>query len=220
MNNGILLVEGESDQRFYTRLCQKLDLKAKVTVAPPRQVGGCYDTKGGVFNLLPTLLKQMQDGVIKRLAVSVDADHITAHGMGCQKTLETFASIVAEFGYSRIPAHERLNGFVFRHDDGLANIGLWVMPDNQADGMLEDWVKLVVRSEERPLLERITEICDEMRDLTKFKPIHRSKAEVSMWLACQDPPGHELGACIGRGLFNLDHTSVRAMLCWMKAVFP
>lgn len=74
MNDRLLLVEGESDKSFFEEICKTLGLHYIVTVALPKSVGGSYNTKEGVFNHLPNLLKQLCDAQITRLAVVVDAD--------------------------------------------------------------------------------------------------------------------------------------------------
>jgi hypothetical protein len=58
----ILLVEGESDRGFFEEVCKSLGLDARVQVAPPKELGETRNTKGAVFNILPSLLKQLADG--------------------------------------------------------------------------------------------------------------------------------------------------------------
>jgi len=74
MTDHILLVESESDRSFFKEVCKTLGLHSNVKVAPPKDVGGSYNTKEGVFNHLPVLLNQLGDASITRLAVVVDDD--------------------------------------------------------------------------------------------------------------------------------------------------
>lgn len=74
MTDRILLVEGESDRSFFVEVCKNLGLQTSVIVAAPKNVGGSHNTKEGVFNHLPTQLKQLGDASITHLAIVVDAD--------------------------------------------------------------------------------------------------------------------------------------------------
>ena len=103
-------------------------------MAPPRELGGKSNTKGSVFAILPTILKQLPDGTIRRLAVIVDADHPENNGMGYGKTLDEFTRIAGEVGYTRTFPKGLRGGILFRHNDGLSDLGLWIMPDNRMDG--------------------------------------------------------------------------------------
>jgi hypothetical protein len=98
----ILLVEGASDKLLFSVICEFTKIDPVITVVPPREIGRVQNSKGGVFTVLPTLLNQLPDGKIKRLAIIVDADHPENHGMGYRKTLEEFSGLVREAGYNRI----------------------------------------------------------------------------------------------------------------------
>ena len=43
MADHMLLVEGEADKNFFEQVCKTLELHTRVTVAPPRDVGGSID---------------------------------------------------------------------------------------------------------------------------------------------------------------------------------
>jgi hypothetical protein len=70
----ILLVEGESDKLLFTVVCDLAKLDPIIKVALPSEIGKTSDSKGGVFTVLPTLLNQLPDGEVPRLAIVVDAD--------------------------------------------------------------------------------------------------------------------------------------------------
>jgi hypothetical protein len=57
-----------------------------VRISSPREFGGSFDTKGAIFNTVPTLLEQMADGHLVHLAVVVDSDS-PQDGGGQQATL-------------------------------------------------------------------------------------------------------------------------------------
>ena len=78
----LLLVEGESDRSFFEQVFTLLNLRASIHVAPPRDVGGRFNTKEGLLNHLPILLAQLADGRLKRLSVVLDADFVANSALG------------------------------------------------------------------------------------------------------------------------------------------
>jgi len=213
----ILVVEGTSDQTFFERLCDALGLSATVKVAPPRALqAGAHNSKQGVFNYLPTLLRQLDDGEVRRLGVVVDADSPPNGGFAPTQALAT--RTLAPFGYSLKTGQPA--GLVYAHDDGLADVGVWVMPDNQNTGMLEDWAKQCLHRQEHALFAHALESVQTLPEPPKFKPLQRSKAEVATWLAWQARPGHGLDRAIDDGLFDLESHGYRQLCAWLQQVFP
>lgn len=125
----ILLVEGEADKSFFKRLCKNLSLDTSVQVALLKEVGGEYNTKHGVINHLEFLLPQLEDGQVTNIGAVVDADYIE-FGSGIEKTIELVSKVLASSDYelAKYLPQENKKGIYFRHPDGLADFGLWIMP--------------------------------------------------------------------------------------------
>ena len=185
----ILLVEGEADRAFFEQICRNIGLDTSIRVAPPKDLAGSHNTKEGVFNHLPVLLAQLADGQITRLAVVVDADN-TINGGGYSSAIDRMSKIVAPFGF--LQATDTTVGILFKHGDGLADFGFWVMPNNADEGMLEDWIKQSIHPDEKGLFGHAESVVSALPQPQKFKAIHRSKAEVATWLAWQKQPGMAL----------------------------
>lgn len=213
----ILVVEGEADRSFFEEFCRQLGLDAKVQVAEPRALhASAYNSKNGLFNLLGQLLKQLEDGHIESLAAVVDAD-AKAHGGGFQSTVVQASTVLQPFGYTLISSQH--GGLIYSHDDGLADFGLWVMPDNASDGMLEDWLKQCAAPAEQALLARAVSIVGSLPQPTKFKPLHLSKAEVATWLAWQKTPGQGLHLSVRDQLLDTGCLEYMKLSAWLAHVF-
>jgi len=210
-----LLVEGEVDRSFFEEVCKTLGLHEIVTVAPPKDIGGSHNSKEGVFNLLPNLLNQLGDAQITRLAVVVDADS-EDNGGGYHRAIDRVTEIVEPYGFTLRP--NSVGGIIFQHNDGLADFGLWVMPNNYDEGMLEDWIKRCVHSNENKLFTHAQEVVDTL-PLTKFKPIHISKAEVATWLAWQKQPGHGLYRAVEDQLIDMDSKLFLELKDWLTHIY-
>lgn len=178
----ILLVEGDADRNLFAQLCKSLPFSPEIRVASPRDLNlESRDGKQAVLKQVSILLKDFADletGSQRRLAVVIDADYKAEGGLGYQKTLEQFVNIVGERGFMLVSDSSNTPGLIFRHSDGLPDLGLWVMPNNDNDGMLEDWIKDCIHQDEKPLFTHAESIVEALNP-KRFKPIHLSKAEVA-----------------------------------------
>lgn len=213
----ILLVEGKSDEAFYNEVFKKINIKASVKVAPPRSLGGQANNKEGVFSLLPALLKQLTDGSLSRLAVVVDADFVAAHGLGFARTLERLTAILRGFGFDAVQ-RPGVSGFLFTHAEGFHDVGVWIMPNNRDDGMLEDWIKLSLDPAEQNLFTQAVNSCAALK-APKFKPIHKIKANVATWLSWQAAPGRGMEYSIQENLVDWTSPSGQHLVSWLVHVF-
>ena len=111
------------------------------------------------------------------------------------------------------------SGILYKHSDGLADFGLWIMPDNQNEGMLEDWIKTCVSQNEQTLFQQAQDV---VKDITnpKFSSHLTSKAEVATWLAWQKQPGHGLYAAIKDQLLDNESSLFKDLKDWLLKVFP
>ncbi|MDM5179365.1 hypothetical protein PO883_19420 [Massilia sp. DJPM01] len=216
-STSILVVEGKSDEAFYTELCSSLAIKASIKVAPPKALGGRANNKEGVFSLLPSMLNQLADGSLARLALVVDADFASEHGLGFVRTYERVTNIVSHFGFSPI-RRPNINGLLFQNSDGLHDIGLWIMPNNRDEGMLEHWIKASIVPGETQLMQDVEKIIDKLA-APKFKALHQIKAEVATWLALQEFPGRGMESAVKEKL--LDETSLPflQLVSWIKHIY-
>ncbi|MCK5720641.1 MAG: hypothetical protein KAH84_11950 [Thiomargarita sp.] len=213
----ILLVEGTSDKSFFEKICKNLSLDATVKVTPPKDIGGTHNSKGGVLNQIPILLPQLNDGQKTNIAAIVDADYIR-HGSGYQKTIEQIAKILNDFDFQLKTDIPNKNGLYFENSDGLPDFGLWVMPDNKQEGMLEDWIKSCIKDDENSLFQHAS---DTVHNLShpKFKPHLTTKAEIATWLAWQKTPGHGLYSAINDKLLDEDSIIYQNLCRWLKDIF-
>ena len=216
MSKRILLVEGEADKSFFKEVCKILKLHTKVEVAPPKGIGGSHNNKEGVLNHLnKVLIKQVGDAEITRLAIIIDADSVV-NGGGYKCAIDRVAKIVHPYGFTLVS--NPVGGVIFQHDDDLADFGLWVMPNNCDEGMLEDWIKDCVHPDEKNLFAHAETVVDTLPQ-TKFKPIHISKAEVATWLAWQKKPGHGLYHAVEEQLIDINSELFKELSDWLNHIY-
>ncbi len=216
MSHKILLVEGENDQKFFRALFKVLGLDVDVKVNTPKDHGAERNGKMAAFALLEELIKQLFDGSVTHLAMVIDADY-SADSWGYSNTLKHIKKRMAHSNYNDpIILH---SGLSFPHSDGLNDFGLWIMPDNASEGMLEDWIATAVKSSESPLLQHATEVVKNLPKPQKFKSIHTSKAKIATWMAWQKLPGEGLYYAIQNDLIDKENKSAKQLIAWLKHIY-
>ncbi len=219
----VLLVEGEADRSFFEQICKSLRLNPLIKPAAPKDYQNDYvqslrNTKQGVLNLLDNLLAELLDesAVTKCLAIVIDADYESVNGLGYEKTIEQVCKIAKHHDFAL--AETNSHGLCFKHDDEAAEFGLWIMPCNRDEGMLEDFIKVCVKTDERLLFNHAKNIVQAI-EAKKFASHHHSKAEVATWLAWQKKPGHGLYAVVRDDLLDVDHALFQELKSWLKQLF-
>lgn len=215
-----LLVEGEADKDFFRACCQHL--KLSVDVEPPTQFEAGGKGKDNALSILPGLIDNMADGLITRLGLVIDAD-FKATEKGFDEALIRVKNILESKDYDiKTPGRQPSSGFVFKHHDGLPDFGLWIMPDNRNDGLIEDFIKQSIATSDKELFKRAAKTVADLPKPTKFRTIHTSKAEVATWMAWQEMPGQKLAATVGkegRHLIDLNTGLPKLFLDWLRRVY-
>jgi hypothetical protein len=199
----VLLVEGKDDEHVLYRLRDHHQLPTTFVIKD----------KKGLDNLLETLDTELDAGGLERLGVIVDAD--TAPNTRWQSLRNIFALSDCPLPDQADP----LGTIVELSGRTLTRVGVWVMPDNAAEGMLEDFVRSLVPPGDI-LLKFAEECVDEVmaRD-RRFPEGHRSKALIHTWLSWQEQPGTPLGLAIKNSRMNPKAASVLPLKDWLRRLF-
>ena len=147
MQKSKLIVEGISDEYLFKKLCQKNGFNTvEIEVDTPSAFGG-IDTKQGVLNILQVVIKQLENSYIDRLGIIVDSDY-EADGGGIENTLRQIHNKIKDHGYPSSYKRFSNSGIYFESDIDLPKLGVWVMPNNINEGMLEDWMLSICHPDE------------------------------------------------------------------------
>ncbi len=109
-------------------------------------------------------------------------------------------------------------GFVFPHNDGLNPLGVWIMPDNSSEGMIEHMIANAVRQDETQLLQHAGTIVENLQN-PKFEDRHIIKAHVSTWLAWQERPGEGIDYAIEKDLIDYQAPCIQNLCHWLRQVY-
>lgn len=196
------MVEGNDDLHVVWALCEKFNVPQNFDVI----------SIDGLGNLAPQLNLRLKQSGITTIGVIVDADiEIQAR----------WREIISLFSSNEIllPDHLPETGLIV-HNTGQIRLGVWIMPDNRLDGMLEDFIAILVPEDDK-LLPEVKSNLDaiEHKRLHKYKLETKSKAVIHSWLACQVDPGTPLGLAITKKYLALESNSCHIFVNWLKNLY-
>lgn len=200
--NKKLLVEGNDDQHVIWALCEQFKINETFDV---------IDCEGieKLFEQIPVRLKQSN---IDTIGIIIDADSDLQLRWNNLKQLLNAQGIV-------LPEVLPESGLIIS-ELGRISIGIWIMPNNNLNGMLEDFINFLVPPEDTlfPIInENLNEI--ERKQLNKYKLIHKSKAIIHSWLSVQEDPGTPMGLSITKRYLTTDDNTCKKLIDWLSDLY-
>ena len=206
----ILLVEGKDDQHVVYAIRDSHEIDKNSFIIQEKQ---------GIDNLFEGLEVNLIEGssAIERIGIVIDADQDL--NAGWRKTL----NILRKAGYQNLPAQPEANGTIIGQDF-KPTFGVWIMPDNQIRGMLEDFLEFLVPDKDKnevwtKAVKCSQEILDEIEEEKRFSKIHLSKAQIHAYLAWQNEPGKPFGTSITAKYLQADNSQCEKFVEWLKHLF-
>ncbi len=204
VSGNLLLVEGVDDKHVVQHLGHKL---------APNLKFDCVD-RGGIDSLLKTIRLEVKSLDRHALGILADANDDVAHRwQAIDNMLREGTELLDErVGLPKAPI---VGGTII---SGPPRVGVWLMPDNEHSGELENFVAQLLPEGDPvwPLAEQFIEgIPHGHREFPRQKEL---RAKLYAWLATRRRPG-PMGTAIRAG--SLDATAPIAIRFadWLKALF-
>jgi hypothetical protein len=197
-----LLVEGNDDQHVIWALCDKFNIPETFDVID------C----GGNDKLTEQIPVRFKQSGIETIGIIIDADTEINNRWASIKTLLT------NQGFT-VPNDLPLTGLILRNANNTS-VGVWIMPNNNFNGMLEDFISFLVPKDDK-LLPIINSTLDdiEKKKLNKYASIHKSKAIIHSWLSWQEAPGTPMGLSITKRYLTTDEDTCSLLITWLSELF-
>ncbi len=201
----ILLVEGSDDEHVLKHICSSHDIPNLDEVKP----------HGGSTELL--------DSIPVRLRASNEDGDVVGIIIDADTSLEArWQSIRARFiqaGYENMPATPDSNGSIFESPDGslLPRAGIWIMPDNQTPGILEDFLRFLI-PQPNDLFDHVMDSVESIPNRL-FSDNDEPKAVIHTWLAWQEEPGKPYGTAITARFLDPNVPQVDILVSWLMRLF-
>lgn len=198
----VLLTEGKNDCHVVLALCKQHNVPESF---------GFYDCESDdrVLKKLSALIAGSEN--IETIGVVLDADNpnLLSKWNSLSVRLQKEGYVVPEFPLEH-------GTILAKHDK--PTVGIWLMPDNHVDGMLEDFCHQLI---DKPSLEYASQcvIDAKQNEFTNFLENHFSKAVIHTFLAWQDVPGMPLGQAITARALNGDQAIAVDFSNFLKRLF-
>ena len=205
-----LLVEGTTDQQVIPYL---MEANGVDWPDPPDDPVHIYDYGSASEILKPeTAEAELGASGLEALGVVIDAD-----GDASARWDEFRASWGSEF--RDLPNQIPPEGLDVFHARG-PRLGVWIMPDNRLQGMLEDWLVGLI-PDDSSTLYKLAQGCvaEAKREQAAFRDVHKRKAEVYTWLAWQDPPGLQLHEAVNHSVLDPNRQETGPFVNWFRTLF-
>lgn len=196
--NYILLVEGQDDKHVVRHLCDSDKAMPKL----------CIRDKGGIEEVLEDIGLAILTPGCKAIGILVDANDNPDNRWDAVKNRLREEGVIA-------PSQPDPTGTIIEHQP---RIGVWLMPNNEHAGELEDFVAEMIPGDDPvwPLSEGyINSIPEQDRKFTEKK---KPRAKVHAWLATREEP-RRMGVAIRAGDLDATGPLCTAFLTWLRRLF-
>lgn len=203
-SHNVLLVEGRDDEAVIGVLLRHRGI-TNVQI----------EQKGGKNNILQEglLLAQLARPDLNALDIMLDADdNLAGHW-------QSLCTILAKASYGYIlPKDPDPNGTIlkFTNPNGVP-VGIWLMPNNQTSGKLEDFLAQLVPHGD--LLWSYADTTIQRLPEQRFRATDRSKAHIHTWLAWQAEPGKPLGQAMTARYLTVGQPAADQFVFWIRQLF-
>lgn len=200
--NSLLLVEGKSEEKAIKEFFNKWDCAINFEIS----------NENSITKLKPSLKTHLKStNTLKKLWIIMDADK------SYDAAWQSIRDILERSGKYVPPKIMPKSGLILLpKDSNDIIVGVWIMPNNQNIGMLEDFMMSIIPEEDKLLIESEDVITTlETKGIQKYKSVHRAKAKFHTWLAWQDEPGESINVAIRKNLFNRDMDLYNAFKVWI-----
>ncbi|WP_373769758.1 DUF3226 domain-containing protein [Delftia acidovorans] len=201
----ILMVEGKDDVHVVMHICGA------------RELGEISQIKehGGKDKLLESIGIRVKESELDSLGILLDADTDLA------ARWDAVTHRLADAGYLNLPVIPDQEGTVILPPEGtlLPRVGVWLMPNNLIEGILEDFLCFLVPEGDR-LFEHVERSIDSIPNGCKnFEALAEPKAKIHTWLAWQNEPGKPLGQAISSKYLDAKLPTADKFAAWLTRTF-
>jgi hypothetical protein len=198
----VLLAEGKNDCHVILSLCGYHDI--------PENFGffDCGSDKN-VLKRMSALIAGSED--METIGVVLDADN-----PNLSAKWESLCGRLKKEGYS-VPNQPDNHGTILSAH-GKPTIGIWLMPDNNVNGMLEDFCYQLAAPEAIDFAENCVDRAKKNK-FANFSNNHTAKAIVHTYLAWQNVPGMPLGQAITAKALNPEQELAGHFVTFLKKLF-
>ena len=206
-NGKILLVEGTDDEHVLKHICGKRGIPHLDEV---EKYGSVEKLIESIEVRLPLLI---EEGDVVGIVIDADTD-ISARWQSVRDR-------ITNIGYQNVPDQPDPGGTILDPPAGtyLPRLGVWIMPNNQTSGILEDFLRFLVPQPNILFDHAKASVAAIPEGEQRFKPLDEPKAVIHTWLAWQKDPGLPFGTAITARFLDPNVPEANVLVAWLKRLF-
>ena len=206
-NGKILLVEGADDEHVLKHICGNRDIPHLDEVEKYGSVEKLIESIGVRLPLL------IEEGDVVGIVIDADTD-ISARWQSVRDR-------ITNIGYKNVPDQPDPGGTILDPPAGtyLPRLGVWIMPNNQTSGILEDFLRFLVPQPNILFDHAKASVAAIPEGERRFKLLDEPKAVIHTWLAWQKDPGLPFGTAITARFLDPNVPEVDVLAAWLKRLF-
>lgn len=203
MNDKIMLVESRDDSCIIKALCEYYDYSEKF------EIKKC----GSVEKVLSSINAEIVSPE-RRKTIGVMLD---VNSVGVERRWASVTGKIMKYPYM-VPKKPHREGTIIMGRERYPKIGIWFMPNNKDNGMLEDFCLNMIEEKTKEYVNNVVMEAKE-NDMTTYIENHESKAVVHTYLAWQNEPGKPLGISVTNRALNVQRKEVKVFVRWIKELY-
>ena len=194
----VLLVEGQDDKHVVLQLYLRSDAIPSFDI----------QDKGGIDELLKSIGPEIKAPGRKTLGILVDAND------NPESRWEAIRRRLQEQGFQP-PASPNPTGTILFE---RLRIGIWLWPDNERPGELEDFVEAMIPQDDSVWPRSQAYIDDIPKSVRRFREKKALKAKLYAWLATRKTP-QRMGMAIQAQELDIDGALAMRFADWLRQLF-
>lgn len=202
----ILLVEGKDDEHVLMHICGNRN-------GPRLDEVKEHGSVERLLESIPVRLKASGDGDIVGVVIDADTD--------LAARWQSLRTRILGVGYADVPTIPLADGTILDPPAGtlLPRVGIWLMPNNQTRGILEDFVRFLV-PDGSILFDHVRASVASIPSVEKrFSELAEPKAIIHTWLAWQHDPGKPMGTAITARYLDPEVAEVDLLVGWLNRLY-
>ena len=197
----ILLVEGQDDEHVVLHLCRRHNMGPTFSIKD----------KEGFPNLRSSISSEIKASERRAVGILVDANG---------NVNDRWKAVTAQLQKANIkaPSSPDPTGTIIAGQNGQPRVGIWLMPDNNASGELENFVTQMIPASD-PVWPRSQGYIDDIPEAErKFSQSKTPRAKLHAWLAAREDP-RKMGSAIRANDLDSNGPLCQNFLAWLMRLF-
>ena len=203
----VLIVEGIDDRGSVIGLMKNYIPWEKPWPVLIKEAGGASDV------LKPALLStQLKEHGVRIVGIMLDADtNPTGRYQSIRNTCSRF--------FFTLPETLPTEGGIAQNAGGM-RVGIWIMPNNAAEGYIETFLRVLVPDKEEPIWKHAVDSVESAKALGAQCPDKDiPKANLFTWLAWQSVPGQQPGIALTKHILNPHSPHAASFVKWFRELY-